>query len=156
MNCEWQDIPDTTDARGWRKTVCKRCGHQSAPWPKEHTFNRDCPGTPRAYELNQWVALFTEALRSTRAGAIVAFIRWRAKGSPLDELPTGIPKPGTAPPHAGLTASEVKELFPDEDPTLIGNRIAALTAALGIPTCGGCDKRRQWMNKAHLWLKSKS
>jgi hypothetical protein len=33
MNCEWEDIPNTTDERGWRRTRCKRCGYETAPWP---------------------------------------------------------------------------------------------------------------------------
>lgn len=56
---------------------------------------------------------------------------------------------------AVLRDSEIAELFPDStDRTLIGNRIAAMTEALGIPPCGGCDKRRKWMNRAHAWLRS--
>jgi hypothetical protein len=56
-------------------------------------------------------------------------------------------------PNLRLRASESKELFGDSDPTLLGNQIAALTKAIGIPPCGGCEKRRQWLNKATLWLR---
>jgi hypothetical protein len=56
-------------------------------------------------------------------------------------------------PNLRLRASESKELFGDGDPTLWGNQIAALTKAIGIPPCGGCEKRRQWLNKAHAWLR---
>jgi hypothetical protein len=53
-----------------------------------------------------------------------------------------------------LSADEKAELFTDlDDPTLIGNRIAALTKALGIPPCGACGKRRDWLNAAHAWLR---
>ena len=53
-----------------------------------------------------------------------------------------------------FTTEEVESLFDGEsDPTLLGNRIAALTTALGIPPCGGCAKRKAWLNKAHLWLR---
>lgn len=52
-----------------------------------------------------------------------------------------------------LTDTEIDELFPGEDPTLIGNRIAALIAAIGIPTCGGCEVRKDWLNRAHVWLR---
>lgn len=37
---------------------------------------------------------------------------------------------------------------------LLGDMVKALTDAIGIPTCGGCDKRREWLNKAHAWLRS--
>lgn len=50
----------------------------------------------------------------------------------------------------------VAELFPGEDPTLLGNRIAALTAAIGWPPCGGCTKRKNWLNAAHDWLRGQS
>lgn len=53
----------------------------------------------------------------------------------------------------GLSDTELSELFPSEDSSLIGNRIKALTEAIGIPTCGGCESRRQWLNKAHEWLR---
>lgn len=52
-----------------------------------------------------------------------------------------------------LSPAESGELFPDSDPTLLGNRIAALTTAIGIPPCGGCNKRKAWLNKAHAWLR---
>jgi hypothetical protein len=61
----------------------------------------------------------------------------------------GAPPIGSYP----LRADEASKLFPDEDQTLLGNRIKALTDALGIPPCGGCEKRRQWLNKAHAWLR---
>jgi hypothetical protein len=49
-----------------------------------------------------------------------------------------------------LTEAEKAELFPDvTDPTLLGERIAALTSALGIPPCGGCTERKNWLNRAH-------
>jgi hypothetical protein len=55
----------------------------------------------------------------------------------------------------GFTEAEVKELFPDiDDPTLLGNRIEKLTKALGWPPCNGCDKRKEWINKAHLFIRN--
>lgn len=51
----------------------------------------------------------------------------------------------------GLSDAELTELFPNEDATLIGNRIKAMTEALGIPTCAGCNTRRKWINDAHEW-----
>jgi len=50
-----------------------------------------------------------------------------------------------------LTDDELAELG---DPSLIGNRLAALTTALGIPPCGGCGQRQEWPNRAHAWLRS--
>lgn len=37
---------------------------------------------------------------------------------------------------------------------LLGDAIAAMTAAIGIPACGGCGKRKEWLNKAHQWVRS--
>jgi hypothetical protein len=58
-------------------------------------------------------------------------------------------------PHFyGLSRSEVNELFPDEeDQTLIGNQIKAITEWLGVPPCGGCENRRIWLNNAHSYLR---
>ena len=54
-----------------------------------------------------------------------------------------------------LRDDEIAELFAGEnDATLIGNRIATLTTAIGIPPCGGCTMRKEWMNRAHAWLRS--
>ena len=53
---------------------------------------------------------------------------------------------------ASLPDDELAELFPD--PTLIGDRLAKLTSALGIPPCGGCGHRCDWLNRAHLWLQN--
>jgi hypothetical protein len=54
-----------------------------------------------------------------------------------------------------LKGINIARLVGNGDPTLLGNRIAALTAAVGIPPCGGCEKRRAWLNKAHAWLRGK-
>lgn len=55
---------------------------------------------------------------------------------------------------ATLTPAEVAELLPGEsDPTLIGNRIAAAIKRLGIPPCGGCGARRDWLNNAHAYFR---
>lgn len=62
------------------------------------------------------------------------------------------PPPSDEPPK--LKDRDVAELFPGEsDPTLLGNRIAALTSAIGFPPCGGCTARKNWLNKAHAWLR---
>lgn len=53
-----------------------------------------------------------------------------------------------------LTKREKAELLGD-DPTLWGNRLAAITSAIGLPPCLGCDGRRKWINAAHLWLREK-
>lgn len=75
----------------------------------------------------------------------------------------GNPRPASGKPHVPriLDAHEVAklfpgEVFPDDDPTLLGNRIAALTTALGIPPCGGCKQRKAWLNKAHKWLRGEA
>ena len=75
---------------------------------------------------------------------------------PLDRIHhncPAMPRPIALAPT--LTPAEVAELFPNEDPTLLGNRIKALTEAVGIPACGGCDKRREYINRCHQWLRSR-
>lgn len=63
------------------------------------------------------------------------------------------PRPPRVP---GLTRAETSDLFRGEadDPALLGNRIAALTSAIGLPPCGGCEVRKAWLNKAHAWVRS--
>lgn len=58
------------------------------------------------------------------------------------------------PPNAVLSDREIAEIFSGEDPTLLGNRIKAMTDALGIPPCGGCEVRKKWINDAHQWWRS--
>ena len=52
-----------------------------------------------------------------------------------------------------------ERLLPDEliaaHGPLAGDVIAALTKAIGIPPCGACEKRRQWLNQAHQWLRDR-
>lgn len=43
--------------------------------------------------------------------------------------------------------------FPQDDPSLIGSRLARLFAAIGIPHCGGCEERKKWLNEAHEWFR---
>ena len=151
------EIHETND-KGEHRMRCVRhnCGRVTKTWtthgPEAHDFP-GCKGWPLANEWREWWELFKAAAFITDAERICRFIRWRFNGSPIDQLPPGVPAPSLQPKNFGLSDSEVAELLPGEDPTLIGNRIAALTAALGIPPCGGCDRRREWMNKAHLWLR---
>jgi hypothetical protein len=51
-----------------------------------------------------------------------------------------------------LAPDEVKELL-GEDPTLAGNRLERLFQSLGIPPCGSCGNRRDWINRAHAKLR---
>lgn len=53
-----------------------------------------------------------------------------------------------------LSAKESKALFGESDQTLIGDKLAALFEAVGIPECGGCKKRKEWLNRAHAWVKA--
>ncbi len=145
--------------KGWREYVCKRCGKGK---------NAFTPDAPEKWRGSPWVCVgklilsdwpeaisgIMEGLGLDEVAARLWFLDWRRKGSPLDQLPPGVPSPDLPPPNAGLSAAEVSELFPGEDPTLLGNRIKALTTALGIPTCGGCEARRDYLNKAHAWLRS--
>lgn len=61
MNCTWRDIPDSTDARGWRRVECIRCGLQLHPTPHEHgKIYAECLAWPRWHELGHWTALWLE------------------------------------------------------------------------------------------------
>jgi hypothetical protein len=153
MNCIWQDIGERDD-KGFRDVRCTRrgCGIVgNSPYPHEK-IRSQCRGLPLANEWREWITFFAEAFGINHASAIVRYIRWRAKGSPLSEIPPRIPPPPIAPKP--LTDSEITELFPGEDPTLLGNRIKALTDRFGIPPCAGCGKRQKWINDVHEWLRA--
>lgn len=88
-------------------------------------------------------------------GVVCRRCGWQAQASFQKECEPLGPPPNLAVapvPNQFLTSDEIQELFPD--PTLIGNRLAAITTAIGIPPCSGCGSRRDWLNRAHLWLKS--
>lgn len=159
MKCLLVPTGEIADSR--EKHICNRgClnerGEIKTVWVPVGNIIRDpgpCTGIPLPHEWREWLILFAERFGITNALAICRYIRWRMKGSPLDELPPNVPAPNIAP--LPLSPAEVSELFPGEDPKLLGNRIKALTDALGIPTCGGCEERRQWLNKAHEWLRGR-
>jgi hypothetical protein len=96
----------------------------------------------------------------------------RCKLETLDQLPSGryavrckvCGKRSTAKNPAALKMTcgqfgEASELLTEEirqeaelRGVLIGDVIAALTKAVGIPPCGACDARRVWLNSAQQWL----
>lgn len=51
-----------------------------------------------------------------------------------------------------VPTSVVADLPEESRSLLIGDRVKQLTDALGIPQCGGCEKRQEWLNKAHEWV----
>lgn len=68
--------------------------------------------------------------------------------------PEEIHRECVARPGKPTTDDLVEELQPDAR-KLLGDRIKDLTDALGIPTCGGCEARRQWLNKADAWIRER-
>jgi hypothetical protein len=58
-----------------------------------------------------------------------------------------------APQDTARRLPPILDGLPEESKQLlIGDRIKQLTDALGIPQCGGCEKRQEWLNKAHRWV----
>lgn len=152
MDCKLEYVGPSEIRAGFAKYVCVRCGRAGHFDPSVNSVRGiDCQGWPLPSETSLWIDGFFRATGVSQALAICQYIRWRFRGSKLDELPPGIPRPDIARPP--LSPAEVAELFPGEDPTLLGNRIKALTGAIGIPACGGCEARREWLNKAHAYLR---
>lgn len=60
---------------------------------------------------------------------------------------------GDAPPPFPKEVMKAAALRAEERGVLLGDLIAEMTRAVGIPTCGGCEKRRQWLNRVHAWLR---
>jgi len=66
------------------------------------------------------------------------------------ECPVGEVKlPPISPAEAAAIAPGV------DDQTLLGNYVASALEAIGVPPCHACKERRDWLNKAHLWLREK-
>jgi hypothetical protein len=65
---------------------------------------------------------------------------------------------GSPPNFAAVFAPAELALVTDglDDPTLIGNRIAAITTRFGLPPCDGCNSRKRWLNRVHAWLRGES
>jgi hypothetical protein len=112
MDCILEKIgpsPKGANLDLWR-CVRKNCGRESHFLNGiEQAFGApDCNGLP--LNAREIVAMFSEACGLDRAAAIVRYIRWRAKGSPLDELPPGVPSPNIAPPTEG-PGTELHKIF---------------------------------------------
>lgn len=156
--CRFEHFANDMNERGWKKNTCRRCGRtlyrpdHPDKWKGEPVY---CKAFPAPQEWREWLQLFAGAFGFSHAKATVEYVRWRFRGSKLDELPKFIPSPNHPQPVIAnpLSQEEIVELFPGEDPTLLGNRIKALTDALGVPACAGCEARRQWINAAHAWLR---
>lgn len=54
-----------------------------------------------------------------------------------------------------ITQTYTTSEIPKEITKLAGDHIADLICSIGIPPCSGCRLRKEWINKAHLWLKEK-
>src|SRR5574342_926506 len=52
-----------------------------------------------------------------------------------------------------IAPDEAAELGLADAPTLLGNQLERLFKAVGFPPCGGCERRRDWINAAHAWLR---
>jgi len=97
----------------------------------------NCRGWPLASEVLLWAEGIAATFGTRKAAEICRYIRWRAKGSPLTELPPGIPHPNIARPPA-----------PAEGP---GTELVAIFKAAGASSdqCGGVCQ--QWIDQINTW-----
>src|SRR3990167_6718669 len=138
MKCRYIKQPDEPrDGRERWKCCRPLCKHRhSEIWiPIGNRIDSavPCRGFPLFDEPELWLALSFAVL-----------------GFDVDEKQP----PPIMPKHGGLSDAEVAELLPGEDPTLIGNRLKAAFEAIGFPPCGGCETRKEWLNKAHAYLRT--
>jgi hypothetical protein len=47
----------------------------------------------------------------------------------------------------------LESALPEPTRKLVGDRLKELFAAVGIPACGGCDKRAAWLNRVDAWVR---
>lgn len=105
--------------------------------------------SPRAYAICHGDALTPEKQAAYRKN-------WAKAASSQCQVrqpkPPPKPKPSPAIPAEILAAAEA--IAPARG-LLAGDLIAQLTTAIGIPPCDGCKKRKEWLNKAHLFIMGK-
>lgn len=134
MKCAFQPTGEV-NRNGRAVLVCQRarCGRRGLMPPSGdvRALQVQCSGWPLAHEWREWLTLFSASSGVSRAAAICQFIRWRSRGSPLEELPPLVPRP-------------VLER-PDRGP---GTELKKMLAQLGaIRTAGcGCDEMISKMN----------
>jgi hypothetical protein len=61
MNCLWKDVPNSTDARGWRRVQCQRPGCERILNPTPHAHSQikaKCKGLPFQWEWGYWLAIW--------------------------------------------------------------------------------------------------
>lgn len=132
MLCDYKPTGEIRDGR--ERNTCNRPGCITPElWvPLGNNIRpANCRGIPLPHEYREWLALFSEAAGIPRALAIVAYIRWRAKGSPIDQLPPGVPNPQLIVPRIGP-----------------GTELKKILASLGVSTCGTCQA---WADQMNLW-----
>lgn len=143
MNCDLFDTGDR-DANGRHKYVCRRAcrykdGRRKVVWVEEGSPLRNtgrCSAWPLPHELREWLSIFAASYGVVGAIHICQFIRWRFRGSKLEELPPGIPHPNILQPPA-----------PAEGP---GTELEKILKAAGARSeqCGGvCQEWRDQMNR---------
>lgn len=76
MNCRWRDMPNSTDARGWRRVECVRCGRRLNPTPHHHDkIFANCKSLPLKWEWGHWLTLWLGVFGVSKAG--VNWLRYR-------------------------------------------------------------------------------
>ena len=110
-------VPTNEVDNGRRKHVCKRgCltnKGQKILWvPLKNMIQEpgECTALPLVHEYREWIRLFADAFGYSQAKAICEFIRWRFRGSKLDEIPKAIPQP-RLPPLTEGPGTELKKIF---------------------------------------------
>ena len=121
MNCDFR----TSASGGFR---CENCGREQ-PSTEKAACEAELP-------LGELLAM----QRGERPQVAVRLTAWQAQR--LWEQ-TGLANV--------LSPAEIRQVFGADDPTLLGNRVAQLTKAIGWPPCPACQARQKWLNRAHAW-----
>ena len=130
---------DETHKSGRPLLRCKRGGCKSfgvmppSGNPESLVFD-GCTGRLRATDYREAITAIMEGLGVHKAAAIVHYIRWRAKGSPLSELPPGVPSPHVAAPNAGP-----------------GTELKKILSELGITSQKCPGYCQEWIDRMNTW-----
>jgi hypothetical protein len=119
-------ICESDKKAGWKAYQCSKCGAViHSPYGPERVrcgCPKPCNQWPDFSDTKAWLALFSAAIGLTQAAAICRYIRWRFRGSKLEDLPPEIPRP-VLPPLGKGPGTELKKILSE----------------LGVSPTSGCN-----------------
>jgi hypothetical protein len=114
MKCDPELIGPSARVAGFHHYRCRRIGcgieaHNAYTLDKI-SWQTECRGNLRPEDGPEIIQCFIDGLGISYVLAKAKYIAWRSKGSPLNELPPGVPSPHLPPPIEG-PGTELKKIL---------------------------------------------